>query len=224
MQTETEPTNSIQTASIDRIVSDSMKQNQAPKHRTKVVEIPIRAGGRPRKGNAPNRATLKMMGERFEEVKAGPAHQNPATEVPPNSGPTVSGESVVDSSALAADLPDEMVAYFLKAPSTLARDLTGFEKFTLSDETAMQAVPLAKQCIAQYFPELEKSRHYPLYMLLLTVGGPLALQTVEYFKFKNARQVKSTPVKAESVAPPIPVEMPNEILPGMPNPFRTVFQ
>lgn len=166
---------------IDQIVNESIQSNSAPLENSIDLGKPKRGVGRPKKGNKPNRRTLDLISSEFEGGKGSEKTDAPKSET-----------EGTDSAALASELPEEMLAFALKFPSTLAREWTGYAGFTLDDQSARDAVPLARKSIEVLLPSLESSKYFPVYALALAIGGPLAMQAIEYKKYLKAKTVAAS--------------------------------
>jgi hypothetical protein len=178
-------------ALIDSIVNDSYKANSMPNRQTAApIGRPIRAGGRPRKNGAPNKATLALIQAEFEEKKTTPPPlQSDST------GSTGNGEAssaFSESETLKADdIPDAALVQVLKAPFDILRASTGFDGYKLDDETAKDLTPLLKTVLEIYLPNVP-SKHMPAIILAGTLGTILYRQYGEHQTFLRATHVKAT--------------------------------
>ncbi len=176
-------------ALIDQIVNDSIKVNATPLSKTSSIGRPIRAGGRPRKGGAPNKATLALINSEFEEAKSAPP--------PPNTGTTAPGEDSASSAfeedgpLKADDIPDTALAAILDVPFMVARAKTGYLGFRLDEKQNAELTPRLKMVLEIYLPNVP-SKHAPAIILAATMGTIMLKQFGDYQASVNAKPVKAT--------------------------------
>jgi len=175
-------------ALIDQIVSDSIKVNATPLSKTSSIGRPIRAGGRPRKGGAPNRATLALINAEFEEAKAEPKPPPPGPEGTPD---PAAGAFEEDGPLKADDIPDTALAAILDVPFMVARAKTGYLGFRLDEKQNAELTPLLKMVLEIYLPNVP-SKHAPAIILAATMGTIMLKQFGDYQASVNAKPVRST--------------------------------
>jgi hypothetical protein len=176
-------------ASIDRVVNASLTQNEKPAAAIKNPP-PKRAGGRPKAGGAPNKATVAKM-----KAALG-------SDVPPV-GPTDSAEvpKLPPIEVPAMEVPIEALTSVLKMPFNLLRARTKFPGFKLDDATARECAPLLNQMINQYLPNIDPV-HAPAIMLAATLCTILFSQATAYSEWVAA-QVPASPPETPAYRDPV---------------------
>lgn len=170
---------------IDSIIRESFAENQNLQTPTRALQASPRARGRPRRGGAPNKATLEKMKAAFSPTPSPLPLKNDQAEsvVDPSIGAsTPPGESVGPRTVV--ELPDTALKAILQLPFNLARSKTGFKGYELDDSTAEACVPLAQECIRIYFPDTD-SKHAPLFALCATLGTVAVNQFIAHQDWKR---------------------------------------
>ena len=185
------PEISAKVESIAKIVSESARENSKTSRGTKVAK-PKRAGGRPRKDGAPNKATLKLMGLDSDPLAATPPQGSETGPVDTSAPPA---DTAPDSGLQALEIPTVMLRPALNLPFSVLRAKTGFDGFKLPDEVANECLPLLEHVLKQYLPATN-SPHAPAMTLVGTLGMVLAVQFSEFRAWKKENEKPSkTPEK-----------------------------
>ena len=176
------------TAAIDRAIQESHAENYSAPVRTRNRPKSMRGGGRPRRGGAPNAATIRKM----QLAMA----QNPSSSVDPGVATTTadlgasagsSDPHLSNTEELPVEFPPEAIAAAVKFPYDLAANATGFEGFRLDDRTALSVAPQIDLCLKKYCPQL-KSEHAPLIMVCVTLGFTTATKYAAYVAWKREQE------------------------------------
>lgn len=164
-------------SAIDRVIAESRQDNVAsigPPRR----KLSMRAGGRPRKGGAPNRATIQKMQQMMASNPTADPQAAASVGVP--SGGVV---DVGDPQEDAIEFTPEQIAGAIQLPYELAARKTGFDGFRLDDKTALSLAPQIDKCLKQYCPQL-KSEHAPLIMVCTTLVITTSMKLAAHARWK----------------------------------------
>lgn len=185
---------------IDAIIRESLAENEKIESPPRLSHASPRARGRPRRGGAPNKATLEKMKSAFSPASSPlPAANDSARGENITAAPsTPPGES--GGPRAVVELPDSAIKAILQIPFNFARAKTGFEGFQLDDPTAEACVPLANECIKIYFPETD-SKHAPLFALCATLGSVALNQAMDFQEWKRKNQTTQAPIQRTQVVP-----------------------
>lgn len=212
---------------LDAIVEASLEQNLKSSSSATQNHLSTRGRGRPRKGGAPNKATLERMhaelGVAFGEKSTEPDNPPGPTAPPEFGSPSSAQQAQPQAAPMDVQVPDEVIEVALDLPFAIARSKTKYEKWGLDEETKKELTPMVQTCLKVYFPQMD-AKHVPLAMVLFTIGSTFYVQHQQYkahvaamasSKFSNTGE---STVKTETVAPkPEPAVRQAPVDPGLPH-------
>ena len=182
---------------IDSIIRESLAENEKLPSPSRQPHSSPRGRGRPRRGNAPNKATIEKMQSQFQGTSTG-APENAIPHSPQPNLNSTPGESGGPQAVV--ELPASAIKAILQIPFNFARAKTGFDGFQLDDPTADACVPLANECIKIYFPDTD-SKHAPLIALCATLGSVALNQSMEFQEWKRKNAVASVNFQKTQIVP-----------------------